>query len=64
MNWISLEDNFPQNAERVLCRRPDKFPVIGKASTGTKKCSFLNAETGYPLDDVTHWMRVPRFTED
>lgn len=61
MKWISVKERFPDCYQRVLCHRPDKFLVICKAIVGTKKCSFINAETGRPVEEVTHWMPLPEY---
>lgn len=56
--WIKLSSKQPQCYQRVLCHRPDKFTVIGKATLGSNGCTF-QCEDGYQLLEVTHWMPLP-----
>lgn len=57
--WNKVEDVFPDCYQHVLCARPHKFQVICKANVTTNKCFFYNLETGYPENEVTHWMKLP-----
>ena len=58
MSWISVDEQHPECYERVLCHRPDKFSVIGKAVLGANFCDFIG-EDGRPLLEVTHWQPLP-----
>ena len=58
MSWIKLSEKYPQCYQRVLCHRPDKFAVIGKAIVGTNFCHF-QGENGFQLLEVTHWQPLP-----
>lgn len=58
MSWISVEDKYPDCYHRVLCHRPDKHTVIGRAIVGTNFCHF-KGEDGFQLLEVTHWQPLP-----
>ena len=58
MSWIDLNKSEPDCYQRVLCHRPGKFVVIGKAILGSNGCTFTG-ENGLKLLEVTHWQPLP-----
>lgn len=69
MEWISIQDQFPENGEDILCFGIIENSTEPKISIGRyvkeingekDRNEFWESEWGYDICEVTHWMPLPK----
>jgi hypothetical protein len=62
--WISVDDRLPKPDEYVLCFYKDlygkRWYTVGRVKSWDDKRELESDPDDYQLDEVTHWMPLPK----